>query len=133
MGPQRCNCYGCENLLTSYKELVSGICEPHAELIYEDRFKDKYYIGVCWECNNITYVGPRYDRKNNLIITDKYIFSKGCLACTGKEENNLQWMTFKNIPDTSHISKEDQATAQSGSYHNEKSNNVIRSLIWPKN
>lgn len=100
MGPVLCNCLGCENILNSYEEYRSGICDAHAEILSDDR----YYVGVCWECNTVAYVGPRYNRHRELIIKDKYIFSTGCRACTGNEKKNINWMTINRLtPPTSII------------------------------
>jgi len=102
MEPVYCNCLRCENILSNYEEYKSGICDAHAELLSDDR----YYVGVCWECSTITYVGPRYNMHHELIIKDKYIFSKGCRACTGNETDNINWMTInKDSLSTSLVNK----------------------------
>lgn len=91
MQAQRCDCYGCLNNLTTFDEVMSGICDDHRRLILDD----DNYAGVCWNCCRVTIVGPRRSHKGELIIKDKYIFSKGCRHCTGKEESNVDWITIK--------------------------------------
>ena len=81
---QRCSCYKCNNMLTNFRQLIFGVCEPHLNMLLDTH----YYIGLCWKCGNISYVG----NKDN-VIKDKYIFSKGCKLCS-TEEDSLQWMTL---------------------------------------
>lgn len=91
MGPKRCDCYKCLNILGTFDEVMSGVCEGHFKLLNDD----DNYIGICNNCLKITIVGNRNDSKGNLIIKDKYIFSKGCRHCTNNEEDNINWMTIK--------------------------------------
>jgi hypothetical protein len=58
--------------------------------------KEDYFVGVCWECGNITIVESRiWDPiHKEYKIPSKYIFSKGCRRCTGTEDSNIDWMTI---------------------------------------
>lgn len=91
MGPKRCDCYKCPNILETVDEVVSGVCEEHFELLNDD----DNYIGICNNCLKITIVGTKEDSKGKFRIKDKYIFSKGCRHCTNNEESNISWMTIK--------------------------------------
>jgi hypothetical protein len=81
---QKCSCYKCTNILTTFTQYTFGICEPHLKML----LNKNYYIGLCWNCGAITDVGDRQH-----IIKDKYIFAKGCKNC-GHEEHSNQWMTL---------------------------------------
>jgi len=66
---------------------------------------DDYFAGICWECCTVTFIGNRYravkregtyKRFKELVIKDKYIFSKGCEKCTGNVNSNVDWMTINS-------------------------------------
>lgn len=84
--PRTCTCYGCRRKSNTFWAAYLGVCEYHLKLLADD----DYWVGVCWECGSITAVDPKED-----LIKDKYIFSKGCIRCTGNEEMNISWMTIK--------------------------------------
>ena len=96
-----CDCKGCENELITFEEVLSGICDGHMQLLKQD----KYYAGICWNCSRITLIGNRFrtvrkpgtnKRFEEEFIKDKYIFSKGCVHCTGSEKSNVDWMTINS-------------------------------------
>lgn len=95
----RCDCYGCGNGLTTFDEVMYGICEEHRALMDDD----DNYIGVCWNCLKATIIGPRRSNKGELIIKDKYIFSKTCRHCK-EGSSGLDWMTInKDSEPTSYV------------------------------
>ena len=87
-----CNCYNCEQELLTLEEIRNRICKYHFKIAQDD----DYFVGVCWECGNITITESRqWDRKTReYTIPSKYIFSKGCKACTGNNDDNINWMTI---------------------------------------
>lgn len=87
--PWLCNSYKCWNTCDTIEEMVIGLCSYHINCLREET----HFAGVCWNCGNITIVEPK-EQEKDLIIKDKFIFSKGCRRCTGNEENNLEWMTI---------------------------------------
>lgn len=91
MQTQKCDCFGCDNELRTFDEVMSNICDSHRTLLEDD----DNYAGVCWNCCRVTIVGPRRNAKGKMIIPDKYIFSKSCRHCSSDEHAGIDWMTIK--------------------------------------
>jgi hypothetical protein len=82
--PRYCSCYKCNNYIGEGWSALFGVCPAHLMLLLDTH----YYIGICWNCGSISYIGDRV-----YVIRDKYIFSRGCKVC-GNEDLSIQWMTL---------------------------------------
>jgi len=82
-------CIGeCDSEIKSFEEVATGICSFHRNFI--TRFG--YFLGICWECNRITGV---YEVNHRLIgiLTERYLFSKGCSHCSNEPSAETSWIT----------------------------------------
>lgn len=87
----KCSFIDCNSPLATGQEIVTGYCSRHLEQIQSDR----YFVGVCWQCGNITLIQSHASEKE-IEVKDKYIFARGCVKCTDLEEEGYMWMTIKN-------------------------------------
>jgi hypothetical protein len=81
---------GCHNDIKSFKGLTSGICEDHIKLFTSNDF----HVGVCWNCGAITGA-YEISRRLKGILTEKYLFSKGCSKCSQDKNAEVNWITVK--------------------------------------
>ena len=107
-----CNSINCNQVLNSMDEVKATLCESCQKNI----IKENFYVGVCWKCNSITLVEKRPE-----YLKDKYIFSKGCVKCTNKRENNVSWITLKG----KEKEKSDLVITVSGDLVNIKTSEVL--------
>lgn len=85
-----CTCNGCHNVLKTFQEVALGICEDHRNLLTSKG----HYGGVCWNCGIITGV-YEVPRRLDRILTEKYLFSKGCSKCSNEQDADVSWITIK--------------------------------------
>lgn len=85
-----CTCTDCHNELKSFREIALGICEEHRDLL----LSNGHFGGVCWNCGIITSVNE-VPRRLQGILTEKYLFSKGCSKCSKTVNADMDWITVK--------------------------------------
>ena len=84
-----CKYHYCSEPLKSAEEIVNGYCTRHMEQI----LSDDNFVGICWQCGEITLIQTRKFQKD-FKIKDKYIFAEGCKRCTRDEHKGIMWMTI---------------------------------------
>jgi len=72
-----------------------GICESHKDLL----LSKGHYGGVCWSCGRITGV-YEVPRRLEGILTEKYLFSKGCSKCSKEIDADVNWITIKKFTES---------------------------------
>lgn len=97
-----CEYHYCDEPLKTGDEIVTGLCGRHLDCI----LSKKYFVGICWQCGSITMIQSHQEQKN-YPISEKYIFAKGCVKCTGDTQNGISWMTIKrSTPPSSAVTAE---------------------------
>jgi len=86
-----CQYPNCNKSLDEAGEIVTGLCGRH----FEQLRSDVTYVGVCWQCGNITLIQSKKENRK-FPIKDKYIFARGCQNCTSDLHEGIMWMTIKN-------------------------------------
>jgi hypothetical protein len=85
-----CEVPGCSELLNALSEIATGLCIRH-QIDLDRRFK---FAGVCWNCGKITVIDDKPRLKGEILLTEKFIFSKDCSKCSEKSVG-INWMTIK--------------------------------------
>lgn len=92
----QCSLETCNNELKTFDEVKTGMCNACRNLVESRR----YYAGVCWNCCRITGI-YEIPRRLEGILTEKYLFSKGCSQCSSDPDADIDWITVKKDTSTS--------------------------------
>lgn len=85
-----CEVQGCSETLNALSEIATGLCARHQNDL-DRRFK---FAGVCWNCGKITVIDDKPRLKGEILLTEKFIFSKDCSKCS-ESSQGINWMTIR--------------------------------------